>query len=68
MAVKLSCPRCGATIDVDLADGQITIGYEMRDWERRCDRESADAPTSCQEALPTLRRHLVADVEEVISN
>ena len=66
--MKLSCPRCGTTIDVDLADGQITIGYEMRDWKRRCDRESADAPTSCQEALPALRRHLVADIEEVISN
>ena len=68
MAVKLSCPRCGATIDVDLTDGEITIGYDMRDWKRRCDREPADAPTTCQEALPVLRRHLVADVEEVGAN
>jgi hypothetical protein len=68
MAVKLSCPRCATTVDVDLADGEITIGYDIGDWKRRCDCEHADAPTTCQAAVPVLWQHLVADVAEVGAN
>jgi hypothetical protein len=65
MAVKLSCPRCGAMISVDLAGGQITVGYEMEDWRRRCDRSNADGPTTCRAALSNLKRHLMGESELV---
>ena len=63
MAVRLSCPRCGAMLNVDLAGGQITVGYEMADWRRRCARSNADGPTTCREALSDLRRHLMGESE-----
>jgi hypothetical protein len=52
-------------VSVDLAGGQITVGYEMADWRRRCDRTAADGPTSCREALSNLKRHLIGESELV---
>jgi hypothetical protein len=67
MGVKLSCPRCGTLINVDLAGGLIAVGYEMKDWQRRCDRAHADGPTACRDALASLKQHLVGDIELVDS-